>query len=29
MEGVRAVGFDLDGTFMRTRVDYDLSLIHI
>lgn len=22
MDGIRAVGFDLDGTFMRTRVDY-------
>lgn len=22
MEGIRAVGFDLDGTFMKTRVDY-------
>lgn len=22
MDGIRAVGFDLDGTFMKTRVDY-------
>ena len=22
MDGIKAVGFDLDGTFMRTRVDY-------